>query len=108
MPRGFAAFATSVTATRVSRMRSLFARVFVTFWLASALTIVSLTVITAVTNARPLSHRWLMHSLDLYANTAVSAFEQGGSSRLNLYLSEIQTDSQITATLLKEDTNLTP
>lgn len=89
-------------------MRSLFAHVFVTFWLASALMIVSLSIITAMTNARPLSHRWLMHSLDLYANTAVSAYEHGGADELNLYLSEIRNDSQVSATLLKNDRNLTP
>lgn len=88
-------------------MRSLFARVFVIFWLASALMIVSLAAITAMTNARPLSHRWLMHSLDLYANTAVSAYEQGGTEGLDAYLSEIRSDSQISATLFKDNTNLT-
>lgn len=88
-------------------MRSLFARVFVNFWLASALMIVSLAIITAMTNARPLSHRWLMHSLDLYANTAVSAYEQGGTEGLDGYLLEIRSDSQISATLLKDNKNLT-
>ncbi|HTF68901.1 MAG TPA: ATP-binding protein [Edaphobacter sp.] len=88
-------------------MRSLFVRVFLTFWLASALMIVSLAVITAFTNARPLSHRWLVHSLDLYARTAVDAYEQGGEERLNEYLTEIRNDSQISATLLKNDANLT-
>jgi len=88
-------------------MRSLFVRVFVTFWLASALMIVSLAVITDLTNARPLSHRWLMHSLDLYARTSISAYEQGGVASLDEYLSAIRTDSQISATLLKDDVNLT-
>ncbi|MBN9614850.1 MAG: hypothetical protein J0G35_04690, partial [Acidobacteriales bacterium] len=63
-------------------MRSLFLRVFLTFWLVSALVLLSLAVITAATNARPLSHRWLMHSLDLYAKTAIDAYEEGGSKRL--------------------------
>lgn len=88
-------------------MRSLFVRVFFTFWLASALMLVSLAAITALTNARPLSHRWLMHSLDLYAKTAIDAYEQGGKERLNEYLSEIRGDSQISAVLLKNDSNLT-
>lgn len=103
----FGVFAILATAIRVLRMRSLFARVFVNFWLASALMILSLTIITAMTNARPLSHRWLVHSLDLYANTAVSAYEEEGTRGLNEYLSEIRSDSQIDATLLKDDTNLT-
>ncbi len=60
-------------------MRSLFVRVFLTFWLASALMLLSLAVITALTNARPLAHRWLMHSLDLYARTAIDAYEEGGT-----------------------------
>lgn len=88
-------------------MRSLFVRVFLTFCLASALTVISLAVITGVTNARPLSHRWLMHSLDLYAKTAVDLYEEGGPRRLREFLSDIQEDSQVTATLLKGDSNLT-
>lgn len=88
-------------------MRSLFVRVFLIFWLASALMILSLAVITALTNARPLSHRWLMHSLDLYAKTSISAYEQGGAESLNDYLSGIRSDSQISATLFKNNVNLT-
>jgi signal transduction histidine kinase len=88
-------------------VRSLFIRVFLTFCLASGLTVLSLSVITGITNARPLSHRWLMHSLDLYAKTAVDLYEEGGPRRLGEFLSDIQEDSQVTATLLKGDSNLT-
>jgi two-component system sensor histidine kinase CpxA len=88
-------------------MRSLFARVFLTFWLASALVIISMTIVTALTNARPLSHRWLINSLDLYAKTAIDAYEQGGGDHLSEYLSAVQDDSQISAALLKGDSNLT-
>ena len=87
-------------------MRSLFIRVFLTFWLASALVLLSLAVITALTNARPLSHRWLMHSLDLYARTAIDAYEEGGAKRLNQYLLEIQSDSLTFAALLRDDSDL--
>jgi signal transduction histidine kinase len=103
-------FAASVVwdiAIRDIYVRSLFVRVFLTFCLASALTVISLSVITGVTNARPLSHRWLMHSLDLYAKTAVDLYEQGGPGRLREFLAEIQEDSQVTAALLKGDSNLT-
>jgi len=88
-------------------MRSLFVRVFFTFWSASALMLVSLALITAFTNARPLSHRWLTHSLDLYSRTAIDAYEQGGQTRLDEYLSDIQNDSKIYATLLRNNVNLT-
>lgn len=88
-------------------MRSLFIRVFLTFWLASTLMILSLAVVTALTNARPLSHRWLMHSLDLYTSTAIDAYEQGGLKSLKEYLSGIRSDSQISAILLKNDIDLT-
>jgi len=86
-------------------MRSLFLRVFLTFWLASALVILSLAVITATTNARPLSHRWLMHSLDLYAKTAIDAYEEGGPKRLNEYLLDIQSDALTSAVLLVDDSD---
>jgi signal transduction histidine kinase len=88
-------------------MRSLFARVFLNFWLASTLMLLCLAVVTAVTNARPLSHRWLMHTLDLYSQTAISAYERGGVDSLREYLASIRSDSQMTAVLLKNDTNLT-
>jgi len=87
-------------------MRSLFTRVFLTFWLASALMIVSMAVVTALTNARPLSHRWLVHTLDLYTATAIHAYEEGGENKLRSYLLDIQGDSQIYATLLKDKSNL--
>jgi signal transduction histidine kinase len=88
-------------------VRSLFTRVFLTFWLVSVLVIVSLAAVTSLTNARPLSHRWLMHSLDLYARTAIDTYEHGGEDRLIEYLSEIQGDSQISATLIQNGSNLT-
>ena len=88
-------------------MRSLFARVFLNFWLASSLMVLSLAVVTAMTNARPLSHRWLMHSLDLYTTTAIDVYEHGGVERLEEYLAEIHGDSHISATLMKNDVNLT-
>ncbi|HWB32844.1 MAG TPA: ATP-binding protein [Acidobacteriaceae bacterium] len=94
------------TATRAFTMRSLFARVFVTFWLASALVVVSMAVITAVTNARPLAHRWLMHTLDLYADTAVNAYEHGGEAQLASYLDQVRSDSKISAVLLQDDAPL--
>ena len=87
-------------------MRSLYTRVFLNFWLGSALIVVGLTVITTVLDARPLYHRWLMHSLDLYAKTGVDAYELGGTTKLNEYLSVIQTDSHIDATLLRGGINL--
>jgi two-component system sensor histidine kinase CpxA len=86
-------------------MRSLFSRVFVVFWLSSALMLISLAVITALTDARPLSHRWLMRSFDLYATTAIDLYEHGGKERLNEYLSDIKEDSQISATLLANEVN---
>jgi signal transduction histidine kinase len=86
-------------------MRSLFLRVFLTFWLVSALVLLSLAVITAATNARPLAHRWLMHSLDLYAKTAIDAYEEGGSKRLNEYLLAIQSDALTSAVLLVDNSD---
>ena len=88
-------------------MRSLFVRVFLNFWLASALMIFCLAVVTALTNARPLSHRWLMHTLDLYTETAIGAYERGGADSLREYLAGIRSDSHMTAVLLKNDRNLT-
>jgi two-component system sensor histidine kinase CpxA len=48
-----------------------------------------------------------MHSLDLYAKTSISAYEQGGAESLNDYLSGIRSDSQVSATLFKNNVNLT-
>ncbi|HEY0162524.1 MAG TPA: ATP-binding protein [Edaphobacter sp.] len=87
-------------------MRSIFVRVFLTFWFASALMIVSMAVISSLTNAHPLAHRWLARSLDLYAKTAVDLYEQGGETQLQEYLAAIQDNSRITATLLNGSSNL--
>jgi two-component system sensor histidine kinase CpxA len=88
-------------------MRSLFIRVFLVFWAASALMLLSLGAITAFTNARPLSHRWLVNTLNLYATTTTDAYLEGGPDRLNAYLKTIKADSNISVTLLKNDANLT-
>jgi signal transduction histidine kinase len=68
--------------------------------------VVGLIVITSVTEARPLYHRWLLHAIDLYAATAMDAYELGGTVRLNQYLSTIETDSHVNAVLLKENVNV--
>lgn len=66
----------------------------------------SLALFTAITNARPLSHRWLMHSLDLYANTAIDAYKEGGKAGLDEFLNEIRGDSKISGTLMRDGMNL--
>src|ERR1700754_1157564 len=46
-----------------------------------------------------------MHSLDLYAKTAIDAYEEGGSKRLNEYLLDIQSDALTSAVLLVDNSD---
>jgi two-component system sensor histidine kinase CpxA len=81
-------------------MKSLFWRIFLSFWIAQALIIVAVIVLTLV--LRPRSSTW--EALRTTAlNDAVAAYEQGGDAQLRQYMDDLDTTQHIRAYLFNEE-----
>jgi two-component system, OmpR family, sensor histidine kinase CpxA len=81
-------------------IRTIFAKIFFWFWIATAAVTASVLLITLMGGAQPLGRRWLSHSLDFYARSAVDFYTHGGALELQKYLDDIEQSSAIRATLL--------
>ena len=81
-------------------MRGIFAKIFLWFWFAMAVLSVAMAAFAAFTGFQPIGRRWMSHTLDLYAHSAVDFYTHGGKPLLNQYLDDIEDSSGITATLL--------
>jgi two-component system sensor histidine kinase CpxA len=81
-------------------MRSLFLRIFLSFWLAQALIIVLAILVTLA--FRPRSATWeALRSTAL--NDAVNAYEQGGDAQLRKYFEELEEAQHVRAYLFNEE-----
>jgi two-component system, OmpR family, sensor histidine kinase CpxA len=81
-------------------MKSLFWRIFLSFWVAQALIIVAVIVLTLV--LRPRSSTW--EALRITAlNDAVAAYEQGGDTQLRKYMDELDATQHVRAYLFNEE-----
>ena len=81
-------------------MRSIYAKIFWWFWLATTLVSASVFAITLASGSQGVGQRWLAQSLDLYANTAVDAYTHAGAPGLEKYLDAIHQSVGINATLI--------
>lgn len=80
-------------------MKSLFLRIFLSFWLAQALIIVIVVLITLA--LRPRSSTW--EALRTTAlNDAVNAYEQGGDAELRKYMDDLDATQHVRAYLFNE------
>lgn len=80
-------------------MKSLFLRIFLSFWLAQALIIVFVVLVTLA--LRPRSSTW--EALRTTAlNDAVNAYEQGGDTELRKYMDELDHTQHVRAYLFNE------
>ena len=70
-------------------MRTIYAKIFLWFWLTIAAVTVSLMLITVIGGVQPLGRRWLTTSLDMYGRSAVDFYQQGGTSALRQYIDDI-------------------
>ena len=59
----------------------------------------SVAFFTLLSGSQPLGQRWLSHTLDLYAESSVDLYKQGGQSQLEKYLDHIR-NSGVDATLI--------
>ena len=84
-------------------MRSLYWKIFLTFWLATILIIITTAWVTseiAQKSSIPARERVFM---DSYANAAVATFESGQKEALNKWLQQTGTSRQMTLYLLTSD-----
>jgi len=81
-------------------MKSLFLRIFLSFWIAQALIIVLAVLITLA--LRPRSSTWeSLRTTTL--NDAVAAYEQGGNAQLRKYFDELDATQHVRAYLFNEE-----
>jgi two-component system, OmpR family, sensor histidine kinase CpxA len=81
-------------------MKSLFLRIFLSFWVAQALIIVLAVLVTLA--LRPRSSTW--ESLRTTAlNDAVAAYERGGDAELRKYFDELDATQHVRAYLFNEE-----
>ena len=71
-------------------MKSLFLRIFLSFWMAFALFLVVAILVTLA--LRPRSSTWEALRTTVL-NDAVSAYEQGGEHQLRQYMEEMESDA---------------
>ncbi|MGC1781867.1 MAG: ATP-binding protein [Acidobacteriaceae bacterium] len=81
---------------------SLYAKIFGWFWLTLIVGGLLVLVVALFSGSRPLGHRWMRMTQDMYAHTAVDFYESGGDASLEKYLSTLQHSSGIEAGLLDE------
>jgi len=80
-------------------MKSLFLRIFLSFWVAQALIIVLVVLVTLA--LRPRSSTW--EALRATAlNDAVTAYEQGGDAQLRKYMDDLDATQHVRAYLFNE------
>lgn len=84
-------------------IRGIYAKIFLWFLLATAVTSVAVFLITVVTHVQSLGPSWMIGVLDQYARSAVKIYEHGGKGQLAEYLQEIQDASFLQSTLLDPD-----
>ncbi len=86
-------------------MQSLFLKIFVWFWLATALVGSVLVVSTALIRERPVEEHWRAASgtaVAIYAQTAADVYERGGAEALVVYCRRVEEAANIRAALLDE------
>jgi two-component system sensor histidine kinase CpxA len=86
-------------------MRSLFLKIFLWFWLATAIVGAAYIFSISVTQSEPVVMRWreiTANALSLYAHAAVEAFDREGASRVENYFEQLERETGIRAALFDE------
>lgn len=81
-------------------MKSLFLRIFLSFWLAQALIIVLAVIVTLA--LRPRAGTWEALRATVL-NDAVAAYERGGDAELRKYIEELEATQRVRAYLFNEE-----
>jgi two-component system sensor histidine kinase CpxA len=86
-------------------MRSLFLKIFVWFWIATALVSLALVVATATTHPGPLVARWRLMAgmaIALHGETAAEIYERHGPEALAAYFQRVERTAFIRSMLFDE------
>ena len=87
-------------------MHSIFLKIFIWFWLASALVVTALFLTTEMTTQRrTFLPREAISSVEIYAATAARIYEREGVDQTSLYLATIRQKTNVKAVLLDENEN---
>lgn len=85
-------------------MNSLFLKIFLWFWLATALVVAALILATEITSSRPIdAPPFVSGAMTIYSQNAARAIERAGVDGLNQYLAEIESQTQIKAAIFDGD-----
>jgi two-component system, OmpR family, sensor histidine kinase CpxA len=83
-------------------MRSLFLKIFLWFWLSTAVALLVFLISVVITQSKPAVTNWRIamgDAITIYAQMAVNAFEQGGKPSLKDYLERMEKSLSIHAVL---------
>jgi len=83
-------------------VRSLFLRIFLSYWMAQALFLLLAILVTVIAHERGESSKWQEQQAEIMAH-AVQAYEQSGPVQLHQYLSQTRDSRRIWAYLLNTD-----
>jgi len=83
-------------------VRSLFLRIFLSYWMAQALFLLLAILVTVIAHERGESSKWQEQQAEIMAH-AVQAYEQSGPVELHQYLSQTRDSRRIWAYLLNTD-----
>ena len=83
-------------------MRSLFLRIFLSYWMAQALFLVLAILVTVVAHEKGEASKWQEQQTEIMTH-AVQAYEQQGPVELHQYLSQTRDSRRIWAYLLNSD-----
>lgn len=86
-------------------MRTIFAKIFVWFWLSTAAVTLSILVINTIGGLQPVRGTWLNHTVDLYAKSSVDFYLHGGKPLLQTYLDDAAKNSGLQAALIDPQGN---
>jgi two-component system, OmpR family, sensor histidine kinase CpxA len=81
-------------------IRGIYAKIFLSFALATLATTAAVFLITVATHSKTLGPSWMTGVLDQYTRSAVDIYEHGGKPRLAEYLDKIREASFLQSTLL--------
>lgn len=82
--------------------RSLYAKIFVWFWITLSAGSLLIVAFTITTGTQPLGRRWMRLTQDMYAHTAVDFYISGGPPALSRYLATLRDSSGLHAALLDD------
>ncbi|HUO33725.1 MAG TPA: ATP-binding protein [Candidatus Acidoferrum sp.] len=87
-------------------IRTIYTKIFLWFWGATTAVTLCVVAITVLSGGNPAGRRWMAHTLDFYAQSAVELYAHGGDAELNAYLGDLRRTSGMDAALIGPNGNV--